>query len=71
MVNEHLLAKFQCGDRLFACYTRKVVEELIEPVARFQIIQERFNRDTCTDEDGRSTQDVGVAVDDGGFFRHW
>ena len=50
------------GNRLRATNGRKLVEELVERLAAFEVIEQGLGRDSGSEKDGRSTKDVGVAV---------
>ena len=42
----------------------KVVQEFLEGVPSFKIIDKRLNRHPRTDENGSTAQDVGISVND-------
>jgi hypothetical protein len=50
---------------LLAGYTREIIEELVKGITSFEIIKQSQNRDTSADEDRRTAEDVGIAVDYG------
>ena len=46
------------------------MEKLVERLARFQVIEERPDRDPRADEDRRASEDFGVALNDFPFRSH-
>ena len=55
---------FQGRDRLLARDGREVIQELVEAVAAFQIIDEIAQRYPRAYEDRSASEDFGIAVDD-------
>ena len=52
------------GDGQFPAHGRKVIEKDIDGVPRFKMIEKRLDRHSRSDEDGRSTVDLGVNNDE-------
>ena len=70
MGRQHLLGKLKSSDGLFAAYARKMIQEFVESISGFEIIDERFHRHASPNEDRRAPQNIGIAVDDTRFVRH-
>ena len=58
------LERLQRRDRLFASHCREVIQEFVEAVAPFEIIDEIAQRYQRAHEDGCASQDFGVAMHD-------
>jgi len=57
-------------DRLFPGDRGKALEKLVEGVAGFEVIEQRFDGNTRADENGRSAEDLGIAVHNPLFVGH-
>jgi hypothetical protein len=60
----------QCGTRLFkngdgqcSAHGWEVVKEDFERITRFQVVEQRFDRDSCTTKNGRTAMDLWVNDD--------
>jgi hypothetical protein len=53
-----------CRDSLFALYRWELVQKFVERVAAFQVVGQGSKRHPRTDENRRSAEDVGIAVND-------
>src|SRR5262249_14329180 len=63
MSNQHLFGEFERCDSLLAAHTGKMVEEHIQCLASFEIVQQRFHRHRLTHKDRGTPQDVRITVD--------
>src|SRR5208282_2966324 len=61
--HERLAREIKYGDSLFAPHRWELAQKLVERVAALQIVKQRSNRHPRADEDRRSSEDVGIAVD--------
>lgn len=55
---------FEEGDRLFAPHARKIVEELCDGFAAFEIVEESLRGIACSHEDRRAADYLGVGMRD-------
>ena len=69
MGQEHLPSQPQGRYRLFTADAGEVLKELIQGIARFEVVEEGTNRDPGPHENRRTAQDVRVTSYDG-RFRH-
>src|SRR5436190_14108173 len=60
--NQGLAGKLQRGYCLFAGHRWKRLQEFVEGIAGFQIIEEILDRDPCSDKHGRTAKNIRVAV---------
>jgi hypothetical protein len=67
---QQILRKFERGDDLFAAYAGEVVQKLRQGVARFEVVQQRLDRNPRADENGRPAQDIGIGMNDLSCCRH-
>ena len=51
-------------DGQFPAHGRKVIEEDIDGVPRFKMVEKRLDRHSRSDEDGRSAVDLGINGDE-------
>lgn len=63
-LTEKLLGQLEGRDRLLARDAREVIQEGVQGVARFQVLHQSLDGDPGTSEDGRSTEDGWVGMDD-------
>ena len=63
LAGEYQPGSFQHRDRLIPGHRWEVPKEIVEPVARFQVLHEYAHGDPCAGEHRRATQDVGIPVD--------
>lgn len=56
------MGRLERGDRLFPRYGRESVQELVQTVAPLQVVDEIAQGHAGPDENGRSTENVPVAV---------
>lgn len=61
--NNGLSRQRQRRNGLFAAYGRELLEELIERITRFEVIEQVEDRDARADENELSAHDFGIAVD--------
>jgi hypothetical protein len=54
----------QCRDGLLAPHGWELMQELLETVTGFEIVEQRLNRDARSHEDRGAAQPLWVAVDD-------
>ena len=66
----HLAREFQCSNRVFAGNGGKIVEELIQRVARFKVVVKRLDRHPRTDEHRSPPEDFWVAVNHRWLRKH-
>src|SRR5450432_988970 len=50
---------------LFTTYRRKVIQEVIHPVANFEVVHQRLNRDAGSFKNGNARQDLWIDTDRG------
>jgi hypothetical protein len=65
-----LARELKGGNGLFASDGRKLPEKLVECVAALDVVEQRLYRDAGTNKDGRSAQNLWVAVHDSSFVGH-
>ena len=58
------LRLLQSRERERAAHGREVVQEFLEGVSAFDVVDQRLNRDPRSDEYRRAAQDVGVGVNE-------
>lgn len=61
---QSLMSGLQSSDRLFAGNRREGIEEFVEAMAAFQVINEIPKRHARSDEHRSAAQDIGIAVYD-------
>lgn len=54
--------EFQCSHRLLTTDGWKLVEEDVETVSGFEIVEKRLHGDTRIDEDRRSAEDFRISM---------
>ena len=64
------MRRFQSCQRLVPRNRWKRIEELVEAVASFEVINQVAQRHSSADKDRRPAQDVTIAVDNECLFRH-
>ena len=57
-------SRIECGNRLLLRDRRELIEELVEGLSPFQIVEHRLNRHPRAAEDRHTPRDLRVAVDD-------
>ena len=55
---DHLAAQLERPHRLLARDARKIVQELVQGVATFQVVEQAAYRYPGSNKDGRSPQDI-------------
>lgn len=70
MREQRLLRLLESGYSLLPGYARKVLQELVEGIPRFEIVEEVLEGDTGSDENGRAPQDFRVAMNHRGLGAH-
>ena len=61
---ERIPREVERGDRLLAANGRDLPEEVIEGFTAFEIVEERLDRHSRADENGRSPENLGIAAHD-------
>ena len=61
---QRLMGRFEGGYGLLTGYAGKIVEELVQAVVAFEVVDQVAQRDAGSDEDRCPAQDLRVAVDD-------
>src|SRR3990172_997882 len=67
---ERVACEVERSDGLLAPYRRELPEELVKGFAPLEVVEGGPHRDTGADEDRRSTEDVGIAVEHLAERRH-
>jgi hypothetical protein len=62
---ERDLGLLQYGDRLLVAHGGEIIQELGEGVSTLQIIDEALDRDTGSEEDGCTAENLRIGVDYG------
>ena len=57
-------SRIECGNRRLLRHRRELIEELVEGLSPFQIVEHRLNRHPRAAEDRHTPRDLRVAVDD-------
>jgi hypothetical protein len=63
ILDQQLLRLLESSNDLISAHGRKIVEELIDRMTTFEIIQEILQRDAGADEDRDASEDFRVSVD--------
>ena len=58
------MGRFQRADRLVARNRGEVIQEFVQAISAFQVINQVAQRDARTDKDGSSAEDFRIAVND-------
>src|ERR1700754_4327172 len=66
--NQMSLGLLQRCDREFSGHARKIIQELFERMAAFDVVDQRLHGNARANEYGRAAQNIGVRVDDGDFL---
>jgi hypothetical protein len=61
--DQERLGVFKGLHRRFPCDRRKIVQELVECLATFEVVEQRLERHPRPQEYGRSPQHIGIAGD--------
>src|SRR3954451_2406552 len=64
MSDQHPLRELQDGHGLLPSHAREVIQEGVEGLSTFEIVQQSLHRHTRSHEDGGAPQDVRIRVDD-------
>ena len=60
--DEDFACEFQGRNRLFVSYGWKFFEKYFKAVASLQIVEQDFDRDASSHEDGGTTQNFGITM---------
>ncbi len=61
---------FKHRHRVFSRYGREIIQEVIQPIARFQMLQQHSNWNSCSSKHRCSTQNVWITFYQGFCFHH-
>lgn len=62
-MRRHCFARhLEDGNCLFALNCRKVLQEIVEPFTRLEVVEENLDRHTCFRKDRRSGKNVGIGL---------
>jgi hypothetical protein len=64
---ESLADEFKRRDDLLSRHGRKRLQELVQRISGFKIVEEVLHRNARADKDGRAALDVRIAINDGLF----
>ena len=64
LADEKRLGGFERRDRSFARNRGKVIKEFRQSLASFQIVEQSLERNACSAEHRRTSEDIGVLNDD-------
>lgn len=64
MADDERLGMFESANRRLTSHAREIIQELIQRLPAFQVVQESLKRDTCSPENRRTTKHIRISGDD-------
>ena len=66
----HLAGQFERGNGVLTCHGGKIVQKLVKGIAALEVIVQRLDRHSRSNEHGYSAENVWIAMNDSGLGWH-